>query len=242
DAMLMTEGYQMWLMDSDPLAVFSLLGEALFVETDALYAAPDIIQTELMFPYIAGRDFAYTLFVAGDGWPLVNAAYDAPPISTEHVLHPERYVGGEAPLAVGVAPVGDLLGDEYRLVWDRTLGEFYLREHLRLLLPNEIADPAAAGWGGDRYLLYFNDDIDTTVLVWRLAWDTEADAQEFAATYRGYNALRFAGPGESWGETTCWPGDLETLCLRAGTVETLVIVAPEATMLPDLIASQAPPR
>ena len=242
DAMLMTEGYQRWLMQSNPAAAFDLLREGLFIRTVAFAAAPPIVQYELAFPYTFGRNFAYTLFVAGDGWSLVNDAYSHPPQSTEHILHPERYVAGDDPIPVSVVPLDDVLGDDWRPVWDRTLGEFYLREHLRAVIPGETADVAAEGWGGDRYRVYFNDDTEETVLVWRTVWDSQADADEFAAAYRGYGALRFDTPGvPTDADTVCWYGE-ETLCLRAGEHESLVILVPDRAMIADILPLVAPVR
>jgi hypothetical protein len=167
DAMLMTEGYQTWLMRSNPASMLGVLTESLLVSTEALSAAPPILQYELLFPYTYGRGFAYTLFTVGEGWRMVNQAYREPPTSTEHILHPERYVGGDQPVEVSADALDGVLGADYRLVWDRTLGEYYLREHLRGYVPTETAESAAAGWGGDRYRIYFNDDTEETVLIWR---------------------------------------------------------------------------
>ncbi len=242
DAMLMTEGFQNWLMRTNPMAMLGVLGEALLIRTEALTAAPPITQRELLFPYTEGRNFAYTLFVAGEGWRLVNDAYAAPPRSTEQVLHPERYLAGDEPIPVSVAPLDEALGEGWRLVWDRTLGEFYLREHLRTEVPRETADSAAAGWGGDRYRIYFNDGTEATVMVWRTAWDTPEDAAEFAAAYRGYGALRFDDPGVPTDPTTvCWYAAV-TLCLRAGAHETVVILVPDRAMIADVLPLVAPAR
>lgn len=242
DAMLLTEGYQTWLARTNPAAALSMLGEGLFLSTEALFAAPPIIRYELTFPYTAGRHFAYTLFVAGEGWALINAAYADPPQSTEHILHPERYVAGDAPQPVRIAPLGAVLGEGWRLVWDRTLGEFYLREHLRAVIPGESAEAAAAGWGGDRCHIYFNEATEQIVLVLRIAWDRAAEAAEFAAAYRGYGALRFEEPGVATDESTiCWRGE-PTLCLRAGEHESLMVLAPEPALAAAALGSQPPPR
>ncbi|MFC7044408.1 Hvo_1808 family surface protein [Halobacteriaceae archaeon GCM10025711] len=43
--------------------------------------------------------------------------------------------------------------------------------------------PAVDGWDGDKMYVYENADGETGY-VWRLVWDSPADAEEFAATYR----------------------------------------------------------
>lgn len=242
DAMLMTEGYQTWLMRSNPASMLGVLTEGLLVSTEALSAAPPIIQYELLFPYTYGRSFAYTLFSVGEGWRMVNQAYREPPVSTEQILHPERYVGGDQPVEVSADVLDGVLGADYRLVWDRTLGEYYLREHLRIYVPTETAESAAAGWGGDRYRIYFNDETEDTVLVWRTVWDTPEDAAEFAAAYRGYGALRFADPGVPVDPAmTCWYADV-TLCLRQGPNESVIFQVPDRAMIADVLPVLAPAR
>ncbi|NPV67353.1 MAG: hypothetical protein HPY64_09445 [Anaerolineae bacterium] len=235
DAMLLTEGYEAWLLRRSPAAAFDLLGEALGVRTAALLAAPPITQAELLFPYTAGRDFAYALFMKAGGWAGVDAAYARPPDSTEQVLHPDRYLAGDAPLAVALPPLEEALGPGWTLLWERTLGEFTLREHLRQRLPRATADSAAAGWGGDRYRLYVDAD-GRIVLALRLAWDTAADAAEFAAAYQGYAARLYDSPGFPVDETTlCWYGE-DVRCLQHGMVEAVVVRAPERALAMAVLA------
>lgn len=236
DAMLMTEGYQTWMMNQNPGMVFDMLGDALLVETEALLSAPDILRTELMFPYTVGRDFAYALFAESGGWAGVNAAYSNLPQTTEQVLHPERYASAEPALAVTVAPLDDVLGEGWREVWNRTLGEFYLREMLRQSLDRAMASTAAAGWGGDQYRLYADDAAGTSVLAWQVAWDTPEDAAEFAAAFTSYAAQLYDEPGFPLDESTlCWYGE-DVRCLRTGSGDTLVIRVPDRDIAAAVLA------
>jgi len=238
DAMLLTEGYEAWLLRRSPAAVFDLLGEALRVRTAALAAAPPITQAELMFPYTAGRDFAYALFVRAGGWAGVDAAYARLPLSTEQVLHPDRYLAGDAPQTVSLPPLDGVLGPGWELLWERTLGEFTLREHLRSGLSRATADGAAAGWGGDRYRLYI-DAEGRIVLALRLAWDTPADAAEFAAAYQGYAARLYDSAGFPVDEdTVCWYGE-DVRCLRRGMETAIVVRAPERALAAAVLAQVA---
>ena len=173
---------------------------------------------------------------------MVNAAYRDLPQSTEQILHPERYVGGDQPVEVRVEGLAHVLGAGYRLVWQRTLGEFYLREMLRVTVPTETAEAAAAGWGGDRYRIYFKDSTGETVLLYRVVWDSTQDADEFAAAFKGYAALRFDDPGvETDPSMTCWYADV-TLCLRQGTIESVLIQVPDRAMIADVLPVLAPAR
>ncbi|GAB4573319.1 MAG: hypothetical protein Kow0077_15330 [Anaerolineae bacterium] len=242
DAMLMTEGYQAWMLRKSPGMAFDMVVDALMIQSDELQAAPAILQSELLFPYLQGRDFTYTFFATSGGWEGVNALYAAPPESTEQVLHIDRYLSGDLPVAVTLPDLDGVLGGDWRLVWDRPLGEFYTREHLRQQLEREIADVAAAGWGGDRYRLYHDDARGLSVLVWKTVWDTTADAAEFLAAYHNYAARFYDAPGYPVDErTVCWYGE-DVRCLRRGTREALVIRAPERVFVDAVLEAAGPVR
>jgi hypothetical protein len=128
-----------------------------------------------------GRDFARALQERG-GWDALRQAWARPPVSTEQVLHPEKYFAGETPRAPdpGHVPAG-------RLVNEGVLGELLTRT---LLGPGSEA--AAAGWGGDLFRVY--DVGGRTLLVWASAWDTGSDQREFADAMRARFASRDAAP------------------------------------------------
>ncbi|RME87072.1 MAG: hypothetical protein D6785_02455, partial [Planctomycetota bacterium] len=52
------------------------------------------------------------------------------------------------------------------------------RTAYKYLNANKIRE-SAAGWGGDRYKVYYNPKTGKTALVWLTYWDTEKDSQEF---------------------------------------------------------------
>ena len=138
----------------------------------AVPGAPPVVRDQLVLPYFAGRDFVQALYNRG-GWDAVRAAWSRPPASTEQVLHPEKYLSGEAPRRVRT-PSGP---SGARLLRDGVLGEALVRTWL-----GEGSDAAAAGWGGDAFACF--DVEGRTLLVWRSEWDTEADAAEFLAAAR----------------------------------------------------------
>jgi hypothetical protein len=176
-----------------------------------------VLQEQLVRPYLAGRNFARTLWESG-GWDAVKAAWSHPPQSTEQVLHPSKYVSGEAPQNVTIAysPSGATL------VSEGVLGEMLLRPLL-----GEGSDAAAAGWGGDRYKVW--DVKGKTLLVWRSQWDTGADADEFLAAARA-RFTRSSGPGrEQVGWIVFHSGDwTRALSLRSGAVLLVASDSPAA--------------
>lgn len=141
----------------------------------ALRNAPPMARSRLVFPYYAGTGMAAELYRAG-GLPLMNLLYAQPPVSTEQILHPEKYLAGELPVVVRVprAPPG------YRIIASETLGELTTSALLEGCTTAAMAKAAAAGWGGDRFTLLGNS-TGQLALLWSTAWDTEADAAEFGA-------------------------------------------------------------
>lgn len=159
---------------------------------------PPLLTETFIFRYRDGLHFVETLRRAR---PSVNTdeLFRRPPQSSEQVLHPEKYLSGEAPREAEV----DLEGFAergWRLTATTPLGEVGVRGLLLAGVPSEEARRAAAGWGGDRSLV-FESEGRAPLFVWRTVWDSARDAQEF---FRAYNTLLqqraapdSAGQGES---------------------------------------------
>ena len=156
---------------------------------NSMEGLPQVMQRELLFPYLDGLAFLMRAWGPG-GWDAVNAIWDAPPVSTEQIMHPEKYPD-EQPVAVELPDVAALLGDGWTKSGETVLGELTTSA---LLADGAEWDPmgfsldgvkmpnweAAAGWGGDRLVTVDGPD-GAWALVWQTAWDTPADATEFSA-------------------------------------------------------------
>lgn len=138
-------------------------------------AVPRVFEALLAFPYEGGESLVDALLAAG-GPPRLDAAFVDPPASTEAVLHPDRFLAGEQPRAV-VSPEPD--GEP---VDDGVLGELILRLVLQSSLDRVAAARAAEGWGGDRYVAWF--DGDRLCLKAAIVMDTPADRAELVAGLR----------------------------------------------------------
>lgn len=146
---------------------------------------PRYVQDSLEFPYTAGLGFVQALRArVGGGWRLVDRAVRSrPPLSTEQVLHPEKWFARERP-----APVS-LPRHPGRRLAAGGLGEWDTAEILAGGLSRADATVAARGWGGGRYALWRAPGRgrcappcrarDRLELGWR--WDTRRDAREFRA-------------------------------------------------------------
>lgn len=152
-----------------------------------LARAPAIIKEPLLFAYLGGARYVQRLWRRRPGHPPPFG--DWLPESTEQIMHTDKLLGErDSPLrlAVGPAPPG------WKLEYQRDLGELeikiFLEEHLG---KSEAVTEAARGWDGDGYAVLSRGG--EVVLVWYSAWDSLADAREFAAAYRDVFLRRFAG-------------------------------------------------
>jgi len=240
DASLAMQDYMLVLLQDEPGLAFQLLGDIMSLGVEVPESTPAILEAELTMPYLEGMEFVATLRNGG-GWEAVNAAFADPPISTEQVLHPELYLSREAPLVVEVADMSALLGDDWQIVFTRTLGEFYLREYLDTQLAGRAAGRAAAGWGGDRYHLYYNESTGQLAWILRLAWDTPGDSAEFFNNYQDFAASRPGSQNTIFAqrEILCWQNDAveEALCLL-GQDDVFVAYAPNWELAAAMIAGQ----
>ena len=131
--------------------------------------APLVLRRTLIFPYLDGAEFM--------GWwestPLADSMPWGPrmPVSTEQVLHPDRYRRGDAPVELRFTS-----GPEP--TYEDMLGELEAR-----ILEAELAGGSAEsavplGWGGDRYRVYRTPT--GPALVWYAVWDEPRLADRFA--------------------------------------------------------------
>jgi hypothetical protein len=136
---------------------------------------PAYMQERFKFPYLDGSNFVLSLKKQG-GWEAVNRAYQNPPRSTEEILHPEKYQTGDDPPRL--PDLSDLTVTGYQAIHQDTLGEFGIRT-LLAGANRKLAAKRAAGWGGDRAVVFERKEGGGLLLVWVVDWDTPADAAEF---------------------------------------------------------------
>jgi hypothetical protein len=152
-----------------------------FASGKTFRTAPPIFRETMMFGYLKGMVFL--LHLTNDNeWERVNEAFRKPPLSTEQVLHPEKYLKGiDAPQEIVLPALSELVGADWKELGQNVLGEL----QISILLRKHWGAKAAAGWGGDRYAV-FRGPNDKIALVWFTTWDTETDAKEFAGAYWRY--------------------------------------------------------
>jgi len=224
DATLLTQEFLYTHYSTDEM--MALLEEMEGVETPVFDSAPDVVCDSLMFHYTYGLTFAQALYDEG-GWAAIDAAYADPPRSTEHILHPDRYLAGDEPLVVAMPPLTDTLGAGWRQVEANVLGEYFIGYYLAQQVPSREAGEAAEGWGGDRYAVHYRASDGALVMALYVVWDTPADTEEFVDAYVAYAEGRFDHAADvTEGALMCWEED-DTLCLAWGPADTTIVLGPD---------------
>jgi hypothetical protein len=236
DASLLERQFLSTYYTADELA--RLMEESLAIDQSILDEVPDILRDSLFFPYEYGLTFVEDLYEAG-GWAAVDAAYADPPLSTEQILHPERYRAGDAPQIVALPPLTDTLGTGWRQVDEDVLGEYFTRFYLTQQISTDEAMAAAEGWGGDRYTVFYSEATGALAMALHITWDTPGDAEEFVDAYVTYATRRFDGDGLTEGAQTCWTGEADALCLTWGSVDTIIALGPDEPTVESLLNALA---
>jgi hypothetical protein len=124
-------------------------------ESPIFESSPSFLREDFIFPYRAGQEFVETIYEQS-GWQGVDQVYANPPLSTEQILHPERYPD-VVPVAVELPDLQTTLGEGWREVEQGTWGEWYtyliLAEGLNESHSIGSGDcSAGCGWMGGGFL------------------------------------------------------------------------------------------
>jgi hypothetical protein len=180
--------------------------------------APLVVREALIFPYLDGAEFMHW-------WATVGGHRDTMPygprmpVSTEQILHPERYARRDIPLPVAFAT-------DSGSIYEDVLGE----DEIRVLIAtldgaDDVQTVVPLGWGGDRFRVY--DAPGGPALLWYVVWDDARSAGKFLSGsgpalrrtgrpgYRaqldslgvsGWPATRYVLAPERWGRWGSLPG------------------------------------
>ncbi len=202
---------------------------------------PPFLFKLLAFPYQEGAVFV-TAIHSGAGWDSVNNAYSYPPLSTEHILHPEKYLAGEQPVTVTLPDFTASLAPGWENIDEGVLGEFIFATYLENRLTYSRAADAAEFWGGDAYALLRNPDQDKSALVSLSTWDSVEDARDFFGACISY----VQAPGqESLGLRTSaegvrrWDSESRSVLVALDDDRVLLIISESGSAV-EAIAAEFP--
>ncbi|MBW1872368.1 MAG: hypothetical protein JRJ19_09900 [Deltaproteobacteria bacterium] len=164
---------------------------------------PAFLQERFKFPYLDGSAFVLALKEKG-GLEAINSAHLNPPLSSEQVLHPEKYILANDPPRLPDLNDLPLPPDGYARIHSDTLGEFGIRALLLSSWKPAAAGRKAAGWGGDRAVVFEKTASAELLLVWVVDWDTPADAADFFDGLDLVTSRRFGQPDFSSQQEVGW--------------------------------------
>jgi hypothetical protein len=160
----------------DAFSPESILSFSALAGASTLTAAPDIVKYQLLMPYLDGMRFSQAV-VGKAKWKGLNRVLTRKPLSSEQVLHPEKYFAAEKPQAV-FTRFRPARGEPLH---SGVIGEYYLNV---LLKDGPAVADAAAGWGGDLFSLYRQNEA--RLLLWESHWDAPGDCARFQADFRRF--------------------------------------------------------
>jgi hypothetical protein len=146
---------------------------------------PEAIKRYMSFDYRECVSFI-TAVLLFKGWDGVNKLYELPPVSTEQILHPNKFFNNETPQNLIAGDLRESLGSGWKRHESSVFGEFDVYNYLLAGKgPEAAAASAAQGWGGGRLNLYSQKSkkAQNVVVHIALAWDSYAELDEFRHQY-----------------------------------------------------------
>lgn len=174
-----------------PMIALGFLRTSQQTSTEQFDKAPRALRESLIFPYTQGTLWATEVYRRG-GWSMVSKAFAKLPLSTEQILHTDKYFSYERPVKIMLPSFRPVLGPGWKHIDNDVNGEwgYYLILNQFLNNPTE-SKRASAGWGGDRFAVYEGATPSDVFLVQLTAWDTATDAKEFFDAYLKRTQKRF---------------------------------------------------
>lgn len=192
DATLSGFVYLLGGTDGQSLAlVTEKIREGLKEARSDLSDVPGAVVEEMLFQYYGGVSFVSRLLKERD-WRAVDRLYAAPPLSTEQVLHPEKYLDApDFPTRIELPALASLFGPGWEEIENNVLGELMTEVLFRSFFTEAEAQAAAEGWDGDRFVAFRRGE--EIAFIWATLWDSSTDAEEFWQKYRELLAKK-SGP------------------------------------------------
>jgi hypothetical protein len=204
-------------------------------------SAPPFMKEDFLFPYSQGYTFVQYLLSIGNEAG-VDKAYRNPPVDTEQILHPELYPS-DTPIDINLPDFSATLGTGWIEETRNVMGEWYIYLIFadgidpNYQLPKSTAQTAAAGWGGDTYVLYYNDTSQQSAFIMRSQWDTMQDADQYWNALVDYSTLRWGTADQNQGFNVVWQGQSEgTVTLKRNGNDILWLITPDQASADSAVA------
>lgn len=182
DACLMEEAYANKTKSSGLFVEITSKQSPKAIREDLRYGGyraniPDSISRLNYFPYEHGLKFARELFGMGS-WEAINQAYRNAPLTTEQIIHPQKYIDGETEEKVDEP----MVEKGWQKIKNERFGEYFILVMLGNWITLGEAQKAAEGWGGDNFTYY--EQGSDYLFTWNTSWDSAKEASEFYASFQ----------------------------------------------------------
>ena len=177
------------LPDVSALIQASAVGE--MDKDPKLSKAPIYIRDSLIFPYLAGVTFTQQFLKAHNGWQDLHLIFEHPPVSTQQIMHPEKYLADVQPVAIKFPDWKAVAPADWKLLEENVMGEFGVEELLKQFLGEDAAKLTSPGWTGDRYAVFEDSKDKTLPIVFVLDMDSEEDAARFFGQYSSALEMKY---------------------------------------------------
>jgi uncharacterized protein DUF955 len=143
--------------------------------------SPLYLRRTLVFPYTKGMLFQNAV-LQRDGEEGFGEVFRRPPLSTQQIIHPERYFD-QVPPDLPRIPEAKLPRG-YKALVGGTLGELDHEVLLEQYLGESAATEIAPHWRGASFELREDKKAGRVVLLYASAWDSEETARRYFNSYR----------------------------------------------------------
>ncbi len=150
--------------------------------------APLYLRQTLVFPYTKGMLFQHAVFER-DGQKGFGEVFRKPPVSTQQILHPQKYFSGVIPTQPDLPQPH--LPKGYKSLVGGSLGELEHAIMLEQYSGKHRAADLAPHWRGCAFDLEENKKAGRVVLLYAVEWDSEDAARQYFAAYRAQLAKKW---------------------------------------------------
>ncbi|MFQ5770766.1 MAG: hypothetical protein ACE5HX_09530 [bacterium] len=156
---------------------------------------PPFLLETMIGAYLKGQGFIFE--IQKKGWDKVQSLYAQPPVSSEQILHPEKWLLKEKPFKFEWPSFeNNKLFSGWKLLEANTIGE--LQWHMIFAEHQMVkrGKSAAAGWNGDIFAVLENQTNKDLLLLICSTWDTVSDAKEFYLAYQQLLNVKYPNKSE----------------------------------------------
>jgi hypothetical protein len=142
--------------------------------------APLYMRETLIFPYTKGLLFQHAVFEKL-GEASFAEVFRRAPVSTQQILHPEKYLNREIPTAPSLP---EFKQKQFKRIIAGTLGELDHAILLTQYVSQGVAMELSPHWRGGRYELFENRGRTHAVLAYAVDWDNAESAAQYFKNYQ----------------------------------------------------------